>query len=59
MMSDKVNPITHSGQQPENGSSPSRAPQIGKRELTDDEKIDAAAAWILETYREAFLALAK
>ena len=59
MMSDKVNPITHSGQQPENGSSPSRAPQIGKRDLTDDEKIDAAAAWILETYREAFLELAK
>ena len=54
MMSDQVNPIPHSGQQPENGSSSSQAPQVGKR-----EKIDAAAAWILETYREAFLELAK
>ena len=51
MMSDQVNPIPHSGQQPENGSSSSQAPQVGKR--------DAAAAWILETYREAFLELAK
>ena len=58
MMSDQVNPIPHSGQQPENGSSSSQAPQVGKRELTDDEKIDAAAARILETYREAFLELA-
>ena len=59
MMSDQVNPIPHSGQQPENGSSSSQAPQVGKRELTDDEKIDAAAARILERYREAFLELAK
>ena len=59
MMSDQVNPIPHSGQQPENGSPPSLAPQVGKRELTDDEKIDAAAARILERYREAFLELAK
>ena len=28
-------------------------------ELTDDEKIDVAAARILERYREAFLELAK
>ena len=59
MMSDQVNPIPHSGQQPENGSSSSQAPQVGKRELTDDEKIDAAAARMLERYREAFLELAK
>ena len=51
MMSDQVNPIPHSGQQPENGSSSSQAPQVGKRELTDDEKIDAAAARILERDR--------
>ena len=57
MMSDQVNPIPHSGQQPENGSSSSQAPQVGKRELTDE--IDAAAARILERYREAFLELAK
>lgn len=43
MMSDQVNPIPHSDQQLENGSSSSQAPQVGKRELTDDEKIDAAA----------------
>lgn len=59
MMSEKVNPIPHNDQQPESGSSPSQVPQVGKRELTDDEKIDAVAARILETYREAFLALAK
>lgn len=59
MMSDQVNPIPHSGQQPENSSSSSQALQVGKRELTDDEKIDAAAARILERYREAFLELAK
>ena len=59
MMSDKVDPMLHSDQQLENGSSSSQAPQVGKRELTDDEKIDAAAARILETYREAFLELAK
>ena len=59
MMSDKVNPIPHSDKQLESGSSPVQAPQVGKRELTDDEKIDAAAARILETYREAFLELAK
>ena len=59
MMSEKVNPIPHNDQQSESGSSPFRAPQVGKHELTDDEKIDAAAARILETYREAFLELAK
>lgn len=59
MMSDNVNPIPHIDQQPESGASPSHASQVGKRELTDDEKIDAAAARILETYREAFLELAK
>ena len=59
MMSDKVDPMLHSDQQLESGSSPFQAPQVGKRELTDDEKIDAAAARILETYREAFLELAK
>ena len=58
MMSDKVDPMLHSDQQLESGSPPSLAPQVGKRELTDDEKIDAAAARILETYREAFLELA-
>lgn len=51
--------MLHSDQQLESGSPPSLAPQVGKRELTDDEKIDAAAARILETYREAFLELAK
>ena len=59
MISDKVDPMLHSDQQLESGSPPSLAPQVGKRELTDDEKIDAAAARILETYREAFLELAK
>ena len=59
MMSEKVNPIPHNDQQLESGSSPFQAPQVGKRELTDDEKIDVAAARILETYREAFLELAK
>lgn len=41
MMSDKVDPMLHSDQQLESGSPPSLAPQVGKRELTDDEKIDA------------------
>lgn len=59
MMSEKVNYIPHNDQQLESDSSPSQAPQVGKCELTDDEKIDAAAARILETYREAFLELAK
>ena len=59
MMSEKVNPIPHNDQQLENGSSPSQELQAGKLELTDDEKIDAVAARILETYREAFLELAK
>lgn len=59
MMSEKVNSIPHNDQQLESGPSPSQAPQVGKRELSDDEKIDAAAARILETYREAFLELAK
>lgn len=59
MMSEKVNPIPHNDQQPESGSPPFYAPQVGKCDLTDDEKIDLAAARILETYREAFLELAK
>lgn len=59
MMSDKVNPIPHSDQQLESSSFPSLAFQIGQHELTDDEKIDVAAARILERYREAFLELAK
>lgn len=59
MMSEKVNPIPHNDQQLKSGSSPSLTSQIGQHELTDDEKIDAAAARILETYREAFLELAK
>ena len=59
MMSDKVNPIPHSDQQLGKRFFSSQAPQVGKRELTDDEKIDAAAARILERYREAFLELAK
>lgn len=59
MMPDKFNPIPHSNQQPESGSSSSQVFQVGQRELTDDEKIDAAAARILEKYREAFLELAK
>ena len=58
-MSEKVNSIPHNGQQPESGSSPFQAPQVGKHELTDDEKIDLAAARILETYRDAFLELSK
>ena len=59
MMLKKVNPIPHNDQQPESGSSPCQEFQSGKRELTDDEKIDAVATQILETYREAFLELAK
>lgn len=59
MMLDKVNPIPHGNQQPESGPSSSRMSQVGQRELTDDEKIDAAAVRILEKYREAFLELAK
>ena len=59
MMSEKVNPIPHNDQQLERGPSPSQTPQVGKRELTDDEKIDLAAARILETYRKAFMELAK
>ena len=59
MISDKVNPIPHINQQSESRSFPSEAPQAGKRELTDDEKIDLAAARILKTYKEAFLELAK
>ena len=59
MMPDKINPISHGDQQPESVSSSSRVSQVGQRELTDEEKIDAAAARILEKYREAFLELAK
>ena len=44
MMSDKVNPVPHSDQQLESSSFPSLAFQIGQHELTDDEKIDVAAA---------------
>lgn len=58
-MLDKINSIPHSDQQLESGSSPSEEFQTGKRELADDEKIDLAAARILERYREAFLELAK
>ena len=59
MMLEEVHPIPHSDQQPEGGSSPFQAPQVDKRELTDDEKIDAAAARVLAKYQEAFLELAK
>lgn len=59
MMPDKINPISHGDQQPESCSSSSWVSQVGQRELTDEEKIDAAAARILEKYREAFLELAK
>ena len=59
MMPDKFNPIPHSNQHPESVYSSSQVFQVGQRELTDDEKIDAAAARILEKYREAFLELAK
>ena len=59
MMSEKVNSIPHNDQQLESNPSPSQVPQVDKRELTDDEKIDAAAARILETSSEAFLELAK
>ena len=59
MMSEKVNPIPHNDQQPESGSSTAQEFQVGKHELTDDEMIDAAAARILETYRDAFLELVK
>ena len=59
MMSEKVNSIPHNDQQLESGASPSQEFQAGKREMTDDEKIDLVAARILERYREAFLELAK
>lgn len=59
MMLDKVTPIPHSDQHLEDGSPSSQEFQTGKCKLTDDEKIDLAAARILETYREAFLELAK
>lgn len=59
MMPDKINPIPHGDQQSESGSSSSQVSQVGQCELTDEEKIDAAAARILEKYREAFLELAK
>ena len=59
MMSDKVDPMLHSDQQLESGSPPSLAPQVGKRELTDDEKIDVVAARILKKYKPAFTELAK
>lgn len=58
-MSDKVNPIPHSDQHLKDGSPAPQEFQTGKRQLTDDEKIDLAAARILETYRDAFLELAK
>ena len=59
MMSEKVNSIPHNDQQLESGASLAQEFQVGKRELTDDEKIDAAAARILERYQEAFLKLAR
>ena len=59
MMAEKVHPIPHNDQQLESGPSPSQVPQVDKRELTDDEKIDAAAARVLAKYQEAFLELAK
>ena len=58
-MWDKVNPMQHSDQQLESSSSLAREFQTGKRELTDNEKIDVTAARILKKYREAFLELAK
>ena len=51
MMSDQVNPIPHSGQQPENGSSSSQAPQVGKRELTDDERKIILSGCLINFYR--------
>ena len=59
MMLEEVHPIPHTDQQLESGPSLSQEFQVRKHELTDDEKIDLAAARILETYREAFLELAK
>ena len=59
MMLEEVHPIPHNDQQLESGPSFSQEFQVRKHELTDDEKIDLAAARILETYREAFLELAK
>ena len=59
MMAEKVNSIPHNDQQLESGPSLSQEFQVRKHVLTDDEKIDLAAARILETYREAFLELAK
>ena len=59
MMLEEVHPIPHYDQQLESGPSLSQEFQVRKHELTDDEKIDLAAARILETYREAFLELAK
>lgn len=59
MMPDKINPIPHGDQQSKSASSSSQVSQVGQRELTDDEMIDATAARILEKYREAFLKLAK
>ena len=59
MMLEEVHPIPHNDQQLESGPSLSQEFQVRKHELTDDEKIVLAAARILETYREAFLELAK
>ena len=58
-MSDKGNLTPHIDQYPENNTVSSQPLQVDGRELTDDEKIDAVAARILERYKEAFLELAK
>lgn len=58
-MPDKGNLTPHIGQCPENNTVSSQPLQVDGRELTDDEKIDAVAARILERYKEAFLELAK
>ena len=58
-MPDKGNLTPHIDQYPENTTAFSQLLQVGGRELTDDEKIDAVAARILERYKEAFLELAK
>ena len=58
-MPDKGNLTPHIDQYTENNTAFSQPLQVDRRELTDDEKIDAVAAQILERYKEAFLELAK
>ena len=58
-MPDKGNLIPNIDQYPENNALSSQPLQVDERKLTDDEKIDAVAARILERYKEAFLELAK